>query len=106
MLLVNNIRDLASDRLTGKRTLAVRLGDSAARRLFAATVVLPLFAGGAVALARPWALITLVLAAPAVVLAVAMRAGLAGRPMTAAFAATSAIGLAYGLLLALGIAIS
>jgi len=105
MLLVNNIRDLTPDRGTGKRTLAVRLGDSAARRLFAAAVLLPLAAGGAVALARPWALLTLVLAAPAVMLAAAMRAGLAGRPMAAAFAATSAIGLAYGVLLALGIAV-
>jgi 1,4-dihydroxy-2-naphthoate octaprenyltransferase len=105
MLLVNNIRDLAPDRLTGKHTLAVRLGDAASRRLFAASVTLPMVASGAIALARPWALLTLVLAAPAVVLAVAMRAGLTGRPMTAAFAATSAIGLAYGLLLALGIAI-
>ncbi len=104
MLLVNNIRDLASDRLTGKHTLAVRLGDAAARRLFAASVTLPLVASGVIALARPWALLTLVLAAPAVMLAAAMRAGLAGRPMTVAFAATSAIGLAYGVLLALGIA--
>lgn len=105
MLLVNNIRDLAPDRLTGKRTLAVRLGDAASRRLFAASVILPIVASGVIALARPWALLSLVLTAPAVMLAAAMRAGLAGRPMAAAFAATSAIGLAYGVLLALGIAL-
>jgi 1,4-dihydroxy-2-naphthoate octaprenyltransferase len=91
--------------LTGKRTLAVRLGDAASRRLFAATVIAPIVASGAIALARPWALLPLVLAAPAVILAAAMRAGLAGRPMTVAFAATSAIGLTYGVLLALGIAL-
>jgi 1,4-dihydroxy-2-naphthoate octaprenyltransferase len=106
MLLVNNIRDLETDRSTGKRTLAVHLGGPAARRLFAASVTLPVVASAVIAIARPWALLALVLAAPAMILAIAIRAGLAGRPMAAAFAGTSAIGLAYGFLLALGIAIS
>jgi 1,4-dihydroxy-2-naphthoate octaprenyltransferase len=92
--------------LTGKRTLAVQLGDAAARRLFAASVTLPIVGAVVIAIARPWALLVLVLAAPAMILAVAVRAGLAGRPMAAAFAGTSAIGLAYGFVLALGIAIS
>jgi 1,4-dihydroxy-2-naphthoate octaprenyltransferase len=105
MLLVNNIRDLENDRSTGKRTLVVRLGNTASRRLFAASVTLPLIGGVAIAIARPWALLVLLLAAPAVVLAIAVRAGLSGRPMTAAFAGTSAIGLAYGFVLALGISI-
>jgi len=105
MLLVNNIRDLETDRLAGKKTLAVRLGNAASRRLFAASVTLPVAAGAAIAIARPWALLVFVLAAPAVILAAAMRAGLAGRPMAAAFAGTSALGLAYGFVLALGIAI-
>lgn len=34
LLLVNNIRDVEGDRLSGKRTLAVRLGPSVARRLY------------------------------------------------------------------------
>lgn len=38
ILMVNNIRDLETDRRAGKRTLAVRLGRRRARRLFAATV--------------------------------------------------------------------
>jgi 1,4-dihydroxy-2-naphthoate octaprenyltransferase len=106
MLLVNNIRDAETDRGTGKRTLAVRIGDVASRRLFSAAVIAPILAGGLVALARPWALDVLLLAAPAVLLAVAVRAGLRGRPMSAAFAGTSALGLAYGLLLAAGIAVA
>ena len=106
MLLVNNIRDLVTDRSTGKRTLAVHLGDTTARHLYAASVTLPVVASAVIAIARPWALLVLVLTVPALILAVAMRAGLAGRPMTAAFAGTSAIGLAYGLVLAFGIAVS
>src|SRR6202023_3750640 len=35
ILVVNNIRDIDSDRRAGKRTLAVRLGRSRARHLFA-----------------------------------------------------------------------
>src|SRR5947199_78714 len=36
ILVVNNVRDVDTDRRAGKRTLAVKLGRSGARRLFAA----------------------------------------------------------------------
>jgi 1,4-dihydroxy-2-naphthoate octaprenyltransferase len=36
LLVVNNLRDLATDAAVGKRTLAVRLGDRATRRLYLA----------------------------------------------------------------------
>ena len=38
ILMVNNIRDIDTDRRAGKRTLAVRLGRERARRLFTATL--------------------------------------------------------------------
>jgi len=41
ILVVNNIRDVDTDRRAGKRTLAVRLGRERARRLFTAMVTLP-----------------------------------------------------------------
>jgi 1,4-dihydroxy-2-naphthoate polyprenyltransferase len=41
ILVVNNIRDVDTDRRAGKRTLAVRLGRDRARRLFVLTVTLP-----------------------------------------------------------------
>lgn len=40
ILMVNNIRDIDTDRRAGKRTLAVRLGRHRARRLFAGTIYL------------------------------------------------------------------
>ncbi|HYP47862.1 MAG TPA: 1,4-dihydroxy-2-naphthoate polyprenyltransferase [Thermoleophilaceae bacterium] len=40
ILVVNNVRDVDTDRRAGKRTLAVKLGREWARRLFAAMVVL------------------------------------------------------------------
>jgi 1,4-dihydroxy-2-naphthoate octaprenyltransferase len=39
ILVANNLRDIATDEASGKRTLAVRLGDRATRRLYRATVV-------------------------------------------------------------------
>src|SRR5207244_2074939 len=51
ILVVNNVRDIETDRRAGKRTLAVRLGPMRARRLYAALVLC------AFALAPlPWAL--------------------------------------------------
>ena len=41
ILMVNNIRDIDTDRRAGKRTLAVRLGRRRARRAFAAMIYLP-----------------------------------------------------------------
>jgi 1,4-dihydroxy-2-naphthoate octaprenyltransferase len=38
ILVVNNLRDIETDSVTGKRTLAVRLGPSGTRRLFAALI--------------------------------------------------------------------
>ncbi len=41
VLMVNNIRDIAQDKLAGKKTLAVRLGDRASRIVFAVLVLAP-----------------------------------------------------------------
>jgi len=51
ILVVNNVRDLETDRRAGKRTLAVRLGRPRARRLYAAMV-----AGAFVTAPLPWLL--------------------------------------------------
>ncbi|MCU0266007.1 MAG: 1,4-dihydroxy-2-naphthoate polyprenyltransferase, partial [Actinomycetia bacterium] len=41
VLVVNNLRDIPTDDAAGKRTLAVRLGDAATRRLFVLLVLVP-----------------------------------------------------------------
>ena len=51
ILVVNNVRDLETDRRAGKRTLAVRLGRERARGLFAAMI-----AGAFVSAPLPWPL--------------------------------------------------
>jgi 1,4-dihydroxy-2-naphthoate octaprenyltransferase len=44
ILMVNNIRDIDTDRRAGKRTLAVRLGRLRARRLYALSLLIPYIA--------------------------------------------------------------
>jgi len=61
ILIVNNIRDVDTDRRAGKRTLVVRLGRDRARQVFAAVVVGAFVAVAAAAVvdARPELLLTL-----------------------------------------------
>ncbi|MDN4478023.1 1,4-dihydroxy-2-naphthoate polyprenyltransferase [Demequina sp. SYSU T00039] len=105
LLLVNNIRDLATDALAGKRTLAVKLGEFRARRLFAAVVTLPIVCAVLVAFVHPFALGATFIALPALFIALGMRMGAEGANFRVMFAGISGVGLAYGLLLAVGIAI-
>ena len=70
ILVVNNLRDIPTDTVAGKRTLAVRLGEDRTRSLFALLVLAAAFAVVAVAVSSTWwALVGLgflVIAAPAV----------------------------------------
>jgi 1,4-dihydroxy-2-naphthoate octaprenyltransferase len=107
LLVVNNLRDIPTDREVGKRTMAVRLGDARTRTFFvlllgAAFALVVLIA----AVYRPWAaigLVGVVVAAPAVK---AIRSGAKGRDLIAVLGATGKVQLVTGLLAALGIALS
>lgn len=103
LIMVNNIRDLDSDAHAGKRTLAVRMGPFRSRQVFAAVVLAPVLLAVVVAFARPWALLATVVALPSLLIALGMRLGVRGAPMKVVFSGLSAVGLTYGLLLALGI---
>ena len=56
VLMVNNIRDLKQDRVAGKRTLAVLVGDRAARILFAVLTLVPFGILGLYAVVFPLAI--------------------------------------------------
>ncbi|WP_448630284.1 1,4-dihydroxy-2-naphthoate polyprenyltransferase [Cellulomonas soli] len=105
LLMVNNVRDVPTDALVGKRTLAVRLGESRARRAYAAMVTLPVLLGALCAVAAPWSLLVLLLSAPAVLLAVSVLAGARGRALVPVLAGTGMLELAFGVLLGLGLAL-
>jgi 1,4-dihydroxy-2-naphthoate octaprenyltransferase len=60
ILVVNNVRDIDTDRRAGKRTLAVKLGRARARRLFAAMVVVSFLVPPAlIGALSPWLLLVL-----------------------------------------------
>jgi 1,4-dihydroxy-2-naphthoate octaprenyltransferase len=105
LLVVNNLRDIPGDTEAGKRTLAVRLGDRATRRLYVGLlggVGLGIVACG---LIRPSALLGLVGLAAAFAPARSVLAGAAGRDLIATLGATGRAQLLIGLLLAIGLAL-
>jgi 1,4-dihydroxy-2-naphthoate octaprenyltransferase len=106
ILVVNNVRDLETDRRAGKRTLAVRLGRERTRGLYVAMLVLAFatapvtwWAGSMTAwLLLPW------LAAPlAVRLARVVRTRVDGPSLNAALAGTGQLQLLFCLLFSAGI---
>jgi 1,4-dihydroxy-2-naphthoate octaprenyltransferase len=105
MLVVNNLRDIPSDREVGKATLAVRLGDRGTRRLFVGLVVAAFVVVVAllVALGNGWLglpLLAVVVVAPAVQL---VRHAPRGPRLVQALALTGRGQLLVGVLLALGL---
>lgn len=105
ILMANNIRDIPTDAVVGKRTLAVRMGDYRARRAYVAMIWLPLVLGVLCAFANGWAVIVLLLIFPAVLLSIPVLAGARGRLLVPVLAATGMYELAFGVLLGLGLAI-
>jgi 1,4-dihydroxy-2-naphthoate octaprenyltransferase len=57
VLVANNLRDIPTDQETGKRTLAVALGDAGTRRLYLGLVAVPLLVSIGLGFSHPWALI-------------------------------------------------
>jgi 1,4-dihydroxy-2-naphthoate polyprenyltransferase len=108
ILVVNNIRDVDTDRRAGKRTLAVRLGRERARRLFAVAVTLPfaIVIGIAIADSR-FELLLALLAAPLVVpliRTVATRTD--GPALNGALARCGALLAVFSVLLSIGLLLS
>lgn len=105
LLVVNNLRDIPTDTVAGKRTLAVRLGDRATRRSFVALLVTPVVCALVAAAATPWALLALPAGALAVRPSRTVLGGATGRALVPVLGATGAYGLAYGVLLGVGLAL-
>jgi 1,4-dihydroxy-2-naphthoate polyprenyltransferase len=109
ILVVNNVRDIDTDRRAGKMTLAVRLGRPRARRLYAA-LMLGSFAFLAIGLAvtegPAWGLLALAALAlvPGPLRAVAERTD--GPSLNRALAQTGAALAAFSVLLAVGLLIA
>ena len=81
VLVANNLRDIPTDQLSGKITLAVRLGDARTRQLFQVLTLLPFVLTAVLTLATPWCLVGFVAAPLAVRAAKPVRSGLGGREL-------------------------
>lgn len=101
LLMANNLRDIPTDEASGKRTLAVRLGDGASRTLLAVTVgaglLLPAIAAAAGILPR--IVMISLLAAPLAIAPLRVVRTAHGRQLIAALLGLSKLYLAYGALL-------
>jgi 1,4-dihydroxy-2-naphthoate octaprenyltransferase len=105
ILVANNLRDIPTDRVAGKLTLAVRLGDARTRALYIFLVL-----GAAVALVGVtlestwWALLALAFVVPAARAAAVVRRA-SGRELVPALQLTGVSELVYGLGLFVGLLI-
>jgi 1,4-dihydroxy-2-naphthoate octaprenyltransferase len=99
LLVVNNLRDLANDARVGKRTLAVRLGDRATRRLYVACYVVVLAIVVSAALGRPIVLISIIGLLPATRASLRVLRGATGRELIAVLGLTARAQLLVGVLL-------
>ena len=105
LLMVNNLRDISTDTLAGKRTLAVMLGEARSRAAYVLTLLLPFGIAALLAFFRPLTLITAV-ALPLARLPVrSVRAGAAGPALIKALGQTGRLQLAFGVAFTIGLAI-
>jgi 1,4-dihydroxy-2-naphthoate octaprenyltransferase len=108
LLVVNNLRDIPGDTASGKRTLAVRIGDQRTRTLYVALLVgavvaVPLVAGGFGRPAAAAALVAVVLARQPVL---SVLEGARGPALIPVLGATGRVQLVFGALLAAGLWVS
>jgi 1,4-dihydroxy-2-naphthoate octaprenyltransferase len=105
LLVVNNLRDIPGDAATGKRTLAVKIGDVATRRLYLALLAAAALATLAVVVQRPWVLIAFIAALAAIRPVAIIRSGATGRALVPVLIDTGRLELAFGVLFAAGVGV-
>ncbi len=105
LLIVNNLRDIRTDTLSGKRTLAVRLGDARTRTGYVLAVLLAFCFAAALAFYRPLALITVATLPLAGLPIRSVRAGASGPALIRALGQTGRLQLAFGIAFAAGLAV-
>ena len=108
LLMANNLRDIPTDVVAGKRTLAVRLGDANARLAYVAMLVLSVgLAGAAIAAAGVFLPLIAVLALAAAAGRLGRRVvqGASGPELIAVLKSTGLLELAFGVVLGVSLAL-
>jgi 1,4-dihydroxy-2-naphthoate octaprenyltransferase len=103
ILTVNNIRDLDKDKIAGKRTFAVRVGDLKARRIYVSLLILAHIA--AVATFIPATLLTLIAAPLTFTLSKLVLSQASGASLIPALSRTGKLQLLFATLFAIALAI-
>jgi 1,4-dihydroxy-2-naphthoate octaprenyltransferase len=104
ILVANNLRDIPTDQSSGKKTLAVRLGQTRTRALYAALLVVSLgcvLVAGTIYRTALIAVLSFVLAIP---LLRRVLGGALGKDLIPVLSGTGRLELLYGALLAIGLA--
>ncbi len=105
LLMVNNLRDIGTDTLAGKRTLAVMLGDARSRVAYVLMLLMPFGIAALLAFFRPLTLVAAV-ALPLARLPIrSVRAGASGPALIRALGQTGRLQLAFGIVFTIGLAI-
>jgi 1,4-dihydroxy-2-naphthoate polyprenyltransferase len=105
ILVANNLRDIPTDTASGKRTLAVVVGDTNSRRLYGALLRAALLALVWLAILEPWTLLGLVALAPATRAYLPIRAGAVGPALIPVLRDTGLTALVYAIAVGAGLAI-
>ena len=105
LLMVNNLRDIRSDGESGKRTLAVRIGDARSRSVYLLFLLVPFALAALIAFVRPFALLMLLALPLALAPVRAVRGGASGPALIATLGQTGRLQLAFGLAFTIGLAI-
>lgn len=103
ILVANNLRDIPTDVVADKRTLAVRLGDARTRTLYAGLLLSAAVVTVAATAATPWALVGLLAAPLARDPLQRVRQGATGRDLIPVLVGTGKLQLAYAVLLTVGL---
>ncbi|KUI39611.1 1,4-dihydroxy-2-naphthoate octaprenyltransferase [Mycobacterium sp. GA-1199] len=106
VLVANNLRDIPTDKESGKITLAVRLGDARTRLLYQALLVVAFALTLVLMLATPWAAVGLVALPLAVRAAAPVRRGRGGKDLIPVLRDTGLTMLVWAVAVVLALAIS
>jgi len=105
MLVVNNLRDIPTDREAGKRTLAVLMGDDRTRLLYAGSAAVAFCCVPVLAASRPWATLALLAALWAISPVRRVLRGARGPELIGVLGETGRLQIIFGVLLAVGLSL-
>jgi 1,4-dihydroxy-2-naphthoate octaprenyltransferase len=101
ILAINNLRDRPKDELVGKRTVAVRIGDRNARRMYVALLLLAHLA--AIVTLVPTTLLTLAVLPMSLSISRQVLSGISGKDLISVLGRTAKLQMIFSILLAIGL---